>query len=213
MEVAGVTGTGSSPQLVSEKTLGKEDFMMLLLKQLSYQDPLSPMDSMQFTSQLTQFSTLESLTNIDGTLNDVLAFQQSMQNASVADLIGRSVTVSGNSTYLSDKANISYELPKDASSVKVLIYDGAGKLIATKNEGSQVAGDNSIVWDGRDDAGNQMPQGTYTYEIEATDSAGSMEALTNSTGTVTGVVFENGSTYLVLDGDRNIYLSDIVSIQ
>jgi len=213
MEISGVTNSESKIQTVAGKTLGKEEFMNLLLKQLSYQDPLNPMDSVQFTSQLTQFSSLESLNNINTTLNDVLAFQHSMQNASVSNLIGRSVNVEGNSTYLGDSANINYELAKDASSVKILIHDEAGKLVATKDAGPQSAGDNGIVWDGKDDFGNQMPQGTYTYEVEAKDSAGDVAALTNSTGTVTGVVFKDDITYLVLNGGRTIHLSEIESIQ
>jgi len=89
MEVSGVSDINSTIQNVNGKTFGKEDFMKILLKQLNYQDPLNPMDSTQFTSQLTQFSSLEQLTNLNTTLENVLAFQQSIQNASITDLIGR----------------------------------------------------------------------------------------------------------------------------
>src|SRR4030066_1154126 len=135
MEVSGVNDINSTIQTVNGKTFGKEDFMRILLKQLNYQDPLNPMDSTQFTSQLTQFSSLEQLTNINSTLDNVLAFQHSMQNASITNLIGRTIKASGDTTYLENTADVNYELSKDASSVKISIYDGAGKLVLTKETG------------------------------------------------------------------------------
>lgn len=214
MEVSGVTSAGSRIQTIGGKTLGKEEFMKLLLKQLSYQDPLNPMDSMQFTSQLTEFSSLEQLNNINSTLDDVLAFQQSMQNASISNMIGRTVTVAGDTAYLKNTADISYNLSKDASSVKILVYDRTGKIIASRDAGSQLAGDNGYVWDGKDSFGNQMPEGDYRYEIQAKDQSGNdVSVVTNSSGIVSSVSFRNGSTYLVLNGGRNIHLSEIQTIQ
>ena len=105
MDISSVSNIGSAVQQVNGKTFGKEDFMKILLKQLNYQDPLNPMDSTQFTSQLTQFSSLEQLTNLNTTLENVLAYQQSIQNASITDLIGRTVRATGNSTYLNNTAD------------------------------------------------------------------------------------------------------------
>ena len=214
MEVSGVNDIASKVQTVGGKTFGKEDFMKILLKQLNYQDPLNPMDSTQFTSQLTQFSSLEQLTNINSTLDNVLAFQHSMQNASITNLIGRTIKASGDTTYLKNTADINYELSKDAASVKISIYDGAGKLVLTKETGPQLKGDNKFIWDGKDVSGNQMQEGSYTFEVKAKDaSGGAVNALTNSSGMVTGVVFEDDLAYLVLNDGRNINLSEIQSIQ
>jgi flagellar basal-body rod modification protein FlgD len=214
MEVSGVNDIASKVQTVGGKTFGKEDFMKILLKQLNYQDPLNPMDSTQFTSQLTQFSSLEQLTNINSTLENVLAFQHSMQNASITNLIGRTIKASGDTTYLKNTADVNYELSKDAASVKISIYDGAGKLVATRDAGPQLKGDNGFIWDGKDVSGNQMQEGAYTFEVKAKDaSGGDVNALTNSSGIVTGVVFEDDLAYLVLNDGRNINLSEIQSIQ
>ncbi len=214
MEISGIADSVSSTQAVGSKTLGKEDFMRLLLKQLSYQDPLNPMDSTQFTSQLTQFSSLEQLNNINTTLNDVLAFQHSMQNASLTDMIGRTIRVLGNTTYLVNTADLNYQLSGDAASVRISIYDGAKNLIASKDVGAQFKGENNFIWDGKDSAGNQMPEGVYSYEVQARDASGNaVAALTNASGIVTGVNFSDGNTYLVLNGGRSINPSEIQSIQ
>ncbi|HDH06271.1 MAG TPA: hypothetical protein ENH01_11305 [Nitrospirae bacterium] len=215
MVIPGVTNIDESSKNVSSgmQSLGQEDFMNLLLQELSYQDPLKPMDSKEFTVQLTQFSSLDRLKDISDTLNDVLAFQQSMQNATVTNLLGKSVEVAGNSSYLNGTADMSYDLEANATSVKILIYDPSGKMVRSEKLGAQEAGDNLYSWDGKDDLANQLPDGSYTFEIEAIDSAGeTVEASTISSGEVTGVVYDNDITYLVLDGTRNVYLSDIQSV-
>ena len=215
MVIPGVTNIDESSKnvLYGKQNLGQEDFMNLLLQELSYQDPMNPMDSKEFTAQISQFSSLEQLKDIDGTLNDILAFQQSMQNATVTNLLGKSVKVNGNSSYLNGTADMSYDLAAKATSAKVLIYDPSGKMVHSEELGAQEAGGNLYSWDGKDDLGNQLPDGSYTFEIEAMDSAGNpVEAATVSSGQVTGVVYENDMTYLVLDGNRNVYLSDVQSV-
>jgi flagellar basal-body rod modification protein FlgD len=69
--------------------LGKDDFLMLLVKQLQYQDPSSPTDSSQFMSQLAQFSSLEQMTNVSKTL-DGLANTASVTQG--VELLGRYLT-------------------------------------------------------------------------------------------------------------------------
>ncbi len=149
MNIPNIGNINNITDPVTRKTLGKEDFLNLLLKQLSYQDPLNPMDSAEFTVQLTQFSSLEELNNINDTLNEVLLFQQSMQNTTISNLIGKTVKVSGNTTYLNDTADISYELLDEASSVKISIFNESGKLVRSEDIGPQTAGDNSYLWDGK----------------------------------------------------------------
>jgi flagellar basal-body rod modification protein FlgD len=173
------------------------------------------MDSTEFTVQLTQFSSLEELYNINSTLSDVLAFQHSLQNAAVANLIGKTVTASGNSIYLTaDSAEIRYELLDEASSVKISIIDSTGRVVRTEELNWQSAGEQVYLWDGKDDLGNQLPEGVYTFEVEALDNTDSpVSVLTSTSGVVTGVYFEDGLTYLILDGGRNVYLSEIQSIR
>lgn len=71
---------------VPKKTLGKDDFLNLLVTQLKNQDPLEPQSNEQFISTMAQFSSLEALTSVDKTI----------QYDHALSLIGKKVTVQHN---------------------------------------------------------------------------------------------------------------------
>ncbi len=194
-------------------SLGKNDFLTLLLTQLQYQDPLSPQDSAEFTAQLTQFSTLEELTNVNSTLSTILDFQQSMQNSAITNLIGKEVMVPGNSVSLTDTAELDYTLSDYADSVKISVYNSSGTLVRTEASGSSAAGIHTYNWDGKDNNGVQLPPGTYTFEVEAQDAAGDpVETITATSSTVTDILYEDNGAYLRLEGGITTTLGQIISV-
>ena len=84
------TGT-TAPSKVDaiSPTLGKDDFLKLLVGQLKNQDPLNPTSDTDFIGQMAQFSQLEQTTNM-ATVNEQLAAQQ--RGARAVALLGRTVT-------------------------------------------------------------------------------------------------------------------------
>jgi flagellar basal-body rod modification protein FlgD len=68
IEGFGATYGETSSSAAPEMELGREDFLTLLVAQLKHQDPLNPLESAEFTSQLAQYSSLEQLFKIDGNL-------------------------------------------------------------------------------------------------------------------------------------------------
>lgn len=206
-QTAGASTTGQT------QTLGENDFLTLLTAQMQAQDPLNPMDSANFASQLAQFSSVEQLTNINTTLTSMAASQASLQNTMAADLIGKQVTVTGNNVTLNGQAVIPYTLSGAASQVTVSVYDSTGALVKTAVLGQQSAGNNSYTWDGTDQNGNTLPAGQYTFAVTAVDaSAQTVTATPLTSGTVTGITFNNNVTYLTIDNNTQVQLGDIQAI-
>lgn len=206
-QTAGAATTGAT------QTLGENDFLKLLTAQMQAQDPLNPMDSANFASQLAQFSSVEQLTNINSQLTNMATSQASLQNTMASDLIGKKVVVTGNKATLNGQAVMPYTLPSNASTVTVSVYDSTGALVKTTVLGQQAAGNNSYTWDGKDQNGNTLAAGQYTFAVNAVDSSGNAIAATTLTsGTVTGISFNNNVTSLTLDNMTQVQLGDVHEI-
>lgn len=202
-----------SPYYQGPSTLGKEDFLKLLIIQLRYQDPLSPLGNQEFMAQLAQFSSLEQLQNVNSNLQANFLLTQSLDNSLATNLIGKRVIALGNEAYLTgdEGEEITFDLAEDAG-VTVEIYDTEGNLVRTLKGGALSSGRNQIHWDGNDSDGNRLPAGNYSFEVKATNSDNNpVDVTTHSTGLVTGIKFEGGNAVLML-GDQEVNLSEIIEI-
>ncbi|MFQ5481778.1 MAG: flagellar hook assembly protein FlgD [Nitrospinaceae bacterium] len=200
-----IPATGASQTPASaQQSLGKDDFLQLLVAQLSAQDPLNPLDSQDFSAQLAQFSSLEQITNVNNTLKEIKVSQEAMTSTSLINLIGKEVDVAGDTfDHLNGKTpRLSYTLPEPADSVLVDIFDATGGLVTTLN-GNGEPGTNLVTWNGLNGQGGAAPEGAYTFAVRAVDVSGQeIEAATFTTGVVTDVLFEEGAVYAVVQGQK-----------
>lgn len=199
-----------------KKSLGKEDFLRLLVTQMQFQDPLKPMEQTDFTAQLAQFSSLDQLFSINDGLKALSDTQGGLSRFQAVNFIGKEVKASGNKIYRGEdatSATLGYSLNEEASGVIIDIFDRNGTEIRKIEVGPQDAGAHMVVWDGRDGAGALAPSGEYTFSVSARDFEGKhSEALTNIIGTVTGISFEEGVPYLLVGGIR-IPASNITEVK
>ncbi len=194
--------------------LGKDDFLKLLVTQLQYQDPLSPMESTAFTAQLAQFSSLEQLNNVNENLQYLQLYQASLNNSQAVSFIGKTVDAVGNTILVDSGVSdmVHFELSDDANEVYVSLYDSFGELVRTLEAGSLSAGDQTIDWDATDSEGNSLPDGKYAFEIMAVDINDELvDVLSFVSGRVSGVTFNNGQTYL-RSGGHEISIGDVLRI-
>jgi len=205
---------GGAVANAASKTMGKEAFLTLLITQLQHQDPLNPADSTEFTAQLAQFSSLEQLSNINSNLDALKLYQASSNNAQAVAFIGKQVVSKGNHLELASDlpATCEFELSAAAQRAAVSIYDATGGFVADIQMTGLNAGRQSVAWNGKDRNGNPAPAGNYTFEVQAEGAKGEKLTATPYTrGTVTGVIFENNTTYLMV-GQSRIALGDVTQI-
>jgi flagellar basal-body rod modification protein FlgD len=212
--ISTLTDNGSASTTKASKSLDKDAFLRLLTTQLQNQDPLNPTDSTEFTAQLAQFSSLEQLSNVNETLNTLKLYEASINNAQAVGFIGKDIIANGNSIEMKGGQPVScdYEIPAAAKSVVVTIYDATGNFVRDYQKTSLAAGKQSLTWDGRDRNGNTVADGAYTFEVQALDQKGAkLNATTFSKGTVTGVTFEDGITYLVT-GRNKTAIGNVIQV-
>jgi flagellar basal-body rod modification protein FlgD len=198
---------GALSQATSQQ-VGKDGFLKMLVTQLKNQNPTDPMKGRDFASQLAQFSSVEQLTNIGDQLEaqkgSNQALKQSVNSGVATDLIGRTVEANGNQFTRGgeeQETTLGMDLSSSASKVKVTVRDGAGNAVHTRTLENVQAGTKEITWDGTTDEGSQVPDGNYSFDIEATDSQGeTVEASPYLKGTVDRVTFGEEGTQLWVNG-------------
>ena len=212
--ISTVSDSGSASTTKASNSLDKDAFLKLLTTQLQNQDPLNPTDSTEFTSQLAQFSSLEQLSNINETLSTLNLYQASINNAQAVGFIGKDIVANGNSIEMKSGQPVScdYELPAAAKRVVVTIYDATGNFVRDYEKTALAAGKQSLTWDGKDRNGNTVADGAYTFEVQAVDQKDAkLDVSTFSKGTVTGVTFEDGVTYLIT-GRNKTAIGDVTQV-
>lgn len=197
-------------------SLGKEDFLKLLVAQLAHQDPLQPMENTEFVAQLATFSNLEQMMSVNTNLGLLQISQAAMANSQVAGLIGKEVEAKGDMLQLlkqGSTVSVNFDLPVAAQEVTIKIKDMKGNVIRTLQVGSRMAGLNSAAWDGKDSMGNLMPAGTYSVDISAKDKNGNaVNASSHFKGIVSGVTFINGIPLLEV-GSTTVQVGDVVAVR
>jgi len=209
--MGGNPGTGAP-----KDGIGKHDFMKLLTTQLAKQDPLNPSDSTAFMSQLAQFSSLEALNNLEEGL-DVLAITQTAgTSAQMVSFIGKEVEFDAESFVVDqegEEETMSFSIDDPAETVNIFVKNESGEVVRTLELGSMMNGEHNITFDGRDDLGNTVPEGNYSFDIIAKDSDGEdVSTATRSQGTVQSVVFDQGYPQLLLEDGRRVLLSQVYKV-
>lgn len=178
-----------------------DTFLVMLTTQLKHQDPLSPMDSTQFTNQLVQFANVEQQINANANLEKLIGLNRLNQQVAAIGYIGQHIEAATNLVPLQDgKANFSYTLPEEARSASVVVKDLSGKIIANL-PAQGASGRHEMTWDGRDSSGRVMPDGSYAVEVVAVNNEGeTIEASTTVYGRVTDVSSDGKETLVNMSG-------------
>ena len=199
-----------------KKELGQADFLALLTTQLANQDPLSPTDSKEFISQMSQFASLDAEQTMVTQLTELATSLTSNQALQASALVGRNVLIEGSESYLYDEAVIAGQLNLDTttSNIRFEIKDPSGQVVRSIAVGTQEAGDLDFIWDGNNDAGERMPPGLYTVAAYGQVGGASEQLSTSIVARVESVNLagSEGKILLNLAGLGQIEFNDVKEI-
>ena len=198
---AAASPSGTAPN--AQVGLGNDfhTFLKLLTTQLKNQDPLSPLDTNQFTQQLVSFSQVEQAINTNSTLSSLLSLQQADQSIAAVPLVGHSVQYSDNQAALvGGQAEFAYNLPSQAASATITITDSSGNIVL-QQPAETGAGPHDFKWNGQASDGTQLPDGAYSFTVSASAAdKSSIKAAISAFGKVDGVQIANGTPTLNIGG-------------
>lgn len=208
MSAAGVSAAGAvmdqyqhSTKAAGKEELGKNEFLELLVAQLNNQNPLEPQSNGDFIAQLAQFSTVEGVEKLNGSMETIMSGYQSSQALQASSLVGRKVIIPSEKAVVdtSETFKASLVLPQSSSNVYVNVYSSDGSLATQLNMGAQEAGQVSFMWDGKNSDGETMPPGTYKFEAQASIDGETKGLYTLLPANVDSVTLGQGGGELLLN--------------
>lgn len=216
--ISSSTGVSTPPSLSTPATGSVDDaqsnFMKLLVAQMQNQDPLSPMDNSQMTSQLAQLNMVSGIDQLNSTLASALSNLQANQTMQASSLIGREVLVPGTTLQLAQgQAAMGVDLAQSVDSLKLTVLNGAGQALRMLDLGARNAGIQQLSWDGVTDAGMAAAEGRYSFKLEALRNGQSVAATALSAVQVGGVSLSNNSVRLSLAGLGDVALADVRQVR
>ncbi|MGS0893069.1 flagellar hook assembly protein FlgD [Burkholderia stagnalis] len=191
-------------------------FLKLLVTQLQNQDPTSPVDSSQMTSQLAQINTVSGIAQLNTSLTSLSTQLAAGQQTQAALLIGSNVLAPGNAVTVKGGAATPFgvSLASAVSNLTITVKNDAGVVVNTINAGAQSAGTVPFNWTPTDTAGNALPDGKYTVSATYTDSTGTPQTVsTLAAAQVQSVIKQaDGTAGLVLSNGSTVALTQVASI-
>ncbi|ELB2821003.1 flagellar hook assembly protein FlgD [Vibrio alginolyticus] len=184
-----------------KQDLKQEDFLSLLTKQLSQQDPFKPVSNDQMIAQMASFATVDGIGKMNTQFESLNSSMTSNQALQASSLVGRDVLVPGAAGVKQDDAPMAamVKLSQSIDNLFVRVEDEAGQLVRTFEVGAKPAGDTRVLWDGKDENGNPLPAGKYKVKASGLVEGESQEFPVST--------YANVNSVLLGKGDGNVLLN------
>lgn len=208
-------GLAASEKLKEEdgsNELGQDAFLRLMIAQLKNQDPLSPQENGEFIAQLAQFSSVEGITNLGTSVNELVNEFRSSRALEASALVGTMVEVDSNEAPLAPGSSLNgtIVLPASTEQLQVTVSTPLGEVVRIERMSAQAAGEIPFSWDGTDNAGLAMPAGNYRIRATAILEGESTEVPVRLAANVNSVsVGGDSSITLNVDGVGEINIDDV----
>lgn len=209
------TSVSTSASTSSSNALGnaasqQDRFLKLLVAQMNNQDPMSPMDNSQLTSQTAQISTVSGIEKLNSTITSLASQFSSMQSLQGVSLIGHSTLSNGNALNVSNGTGQGvFNLSSAADTVSVKVLTPGGQVLDTVQLGALASGQHSFSWN----AANYTGTGTPTFQVTATQAGTNVPLTTLQLDTISGVSSSNtAGLTLQMQSGASVPYSSVQSI-
>jgi flagellar basal-body rod modification protein FlgD len=197
------TSTSSSTDsttTTSAKSKEYMTFLTMLTAQIKNQDPLNPMSSDDFASQLATFSAVEQQTKTNDLLTQQLAQNTQSSMAQMVGWVGKEARVAAPAEFDGTTPIVLSPNPaKFADSVRLVVKDASGTEVSSTNLSVSSA---DYEWQGLDSNGDPLNDGIYSFSLESYQNGklldtsdvehyGTVREI-RSTGTGTSALFDGG---------------------
>lgn len=203
------SSTASNP--LSSLTSNENQFLSLLTAQLQHQDPTSPMQNDSFTSELAQFAGVEQQVTTNTNLTQLLSLNQDSEVSQSTSLVGRQAVVSSTQLPLQNGSAELQLNPTSSGTAAIAITNAAGTVVKTQTLDLS-AGTTNWTWDGKDDSGNTLSDGSYSAAVLAASSGTSVAVPFSVVGTITGVTKNATNGVNVQMGSTSVDMSNVTSL-
>ena len=187
-----------SDNALTKLTSNFGNFLTLLMTQLKNQDPTSPLDTNQFTSQLVQFSSVEQQIATNSGLTRLIELTQASEVMQSSSMIGKQVTIASDRIPLQNGVGRVGFTATNSGPVAIGIVSESGMKVRDASLNA-TRGANDWTWDGLDNNGRKVADGAYKIAVIGADSKGTAAAIPFTvTGVATGVSNRNNAVSLQL---------------
>lgn len=208
---ASADSSGTTNDALTSLTSNYNQFLSLLTAQLQHQDPTSPMQTDSFTSELAQFAGVEQQINTNTNLTQLLSLNQDSEVSQSTSLVGRQAVASSTQLPLQNGVAELQLNPTTSGTAEIAITNAAGTVVKTQAL-DLTAGTTNWTWNGKDDAGNTLADGSYDAAV-VTDASGTTIGVPFSVvGTITGVTKNATNGVNVQMGSTSVDMSKVTSL-
>ena len=199
--------------MASQQIAGNfQSFLQLLTTQLQNQNPLSPLDTNQFTQQLVEFAGVQQQINTNDSLSTLVSLQQTAQSSQALEFVGKTAVVKGSTTSLTSSEAAWGLNIASASTVTINITNSSGATVYTSSINANAGNNQTFTWNGLGTDGTQQPDGSYTLTATAKDSTGNSVGVSTEIQGVVSSVDLTQSPPLLSIGGQTFTVNQVQSI-
>lgn len=186
-------------------------FLKMLTAQARYQDPLEPIDSTEYASQLAQFSMVEQQVKTNDALTAMFGQMSSDNIASLASWVGMEARATTPAYFDGSPITISPNPASVSDRVELVVIDADGQEV---QRSAIAASSDPIEWAGVDDDGDPFAEGNYSFKVDSfTGDDLILSEQAEVYGKVTEAQIQNGKVILIMQGGQAVLSTSVTGLR